>query len=95
MSTNVPGFQSFFSFFASFIIGIISHQQHIKGSRLYRRRFPWSSHTTLVNLIASQTQQVLIKLALNPSNADATFIQSTDEKDFENHLNPVVLVFIG
>ena len=31
MSTNVPGFQSFLRFFASFCIGQISHQQHIKG----------------------------------------------------------------
>ena len=28
MSTHVPGFQSFFRFFASFCIGQISHQQH-------------------------------------------------------------------
>ena len=28
MSTHVPGFQSFFRFFASFCIGKISHQQH-------------------------------------------------------------------
>ena len=28
MSTHVPGFHSFFSFFASFCIGQISHQQH-------------------------------------------------------------------
>ena len=28
MSTHVPGFQSFFRFFASFSIGKISHQQH-------------------------------------------------------------------
>ena len=28
MSTHVPGFQSFFSFFALFCIGQISHQQH-------------------------------------------------------------------
>ena len=28
MSTHMPGFQSFFSFFASFCIGKISHQQH-------------------------------------------------------------------
>ena len=29
MSTYVPGFQSFFMFFASFCIGQISNQQHI------------------------------------------------------------------
>ena len=28
MSTHMPGFQSFFGFFASFCIGKISHQQH-------------------------------------------------------------------
>ena len=28
MSTHLPGFQSFFSFFASFCIGKISHHQH-------------------------------------------------------------------
>ena len=32
---------------------------------------------------------------LNPSNAEATFVQSNkDAKTFENHLNPVMLVFI-
>ena len=32
---------------------------------------------------------------LNPSNAKATLVQSTkDAKFFENHLNPVLLVFI-
>ena len=32
----------------------------------------------------------------NPSNAKATFIQSTRmQRFFENHLNPVMLVFIG
>ena len=30
MRTHVPGFQSFFSFFASFCIGQISHQQHFQ-----------------------------------------------------------------
>ena len=29
MSTNVPGFQFYFKFFASFYIGQISHQQHM------------------------------------------------------------------
>ena len=28
INTHVPGFQSFFRFFASFCIGQISHQQH-------------------------------------------------------------------
>ena len=34
---------------------------------------------------------------VNPSNAGATFIQSTHTvaKIFDNHLNPVMLVFIG
>ena len=32
MSTHMPGFQSFFRFFASFHIGQISHLQH-KGFR--------------------------------------------------------------
>ena len=32
---------------------------------------------------------------LNPSNAEATFVQSTGMQIFfENHLNPVMLVFI-
>ena len=36
------------------------------------------------------------KSRLNPSNAKATFIQSTmTQKKIENHLNPVMLVFIG
>ena len=36
------------------------------------------------------------KSAFNPSNAKATFIQSTRmQKIFEIHLNPVMLVFIG
>ena len=31
----------------------------------------------------------------NPSNAEATFVQSTStQRYFENHLNPVMLVFI-
>ena len=30
---------------------------------------------------------------VNPSKAEATFVQST--KIFENHLNPVMSVFIG
>ena len=35
MSTHLPGFQSFFSFFASFCIGQVSHQQlRVKQSRL-------------------------------------------------------------
>ena len=32
MSTHVPGFQSFFRFFASFCIGQISHHQHKGGA---------------------------------------------------------------
>ena len=33
---------------------------------------------------------------LNPSNAEATFCpKRKDAKLFENHLNPVMLVFIG
>ena len=32
----------------------------------------------------------------NPSSAEATFIQSTrKKKNFETHLNPVMLVLIG
>ena len=31
----------------------------------------------------------------NPSNAKATFVQSTRMQRFLNHLNPVMLVFIG
>ena len=48
MSTHVPGFHSFFKFFASFCIGWISHQQH-KGSGQARdavtlKYFPGASH---------------------------------------------------
>ena len=33
---------------------------------------------------------------LNPSNAEATIVpKHKDPKIFENHLNPVILVFIG
>ena len=33
---------------------------------------------------------------INPSNAEATFVQSTRTQNlFENHLNPVILIFIG
>ena len=36
------------------------------------------------------------ELHINPSNAKATFVQSTRTQRFlENHLNPVLLVFIG
>ena len=31
---------------------------------------------------------------VNPSNAEAIFIQSTRRQIFENHINPVMLVFI-
>ena len=35
-------------------------------------------------------------LNVNPSNSEATFVQSTlDAKILENHQNPVMLVFIG
>ena len=41
----------------------------------------------------------LYDIILNPSNAEASFFQSTivykDTNTFENHLNPVMLVFIG
>ena len=32
---------------------------------------------------------------INPSNAEATFVESKDAKIFENYLNHVMLVFIG
>ena len=32
---------------------------------------------------------------LNPSNARATFVQSTWMQIYEDHLNPVTLVFFG
>ena len=36
------------------------------------------------------------KVRIDPSNAEATFIQSTKmQRFFENHLSSVVLVFIG
>ena len=38
------------------------------------------------------------KLCLNPSNAEATFVQTPkhkESKNIENHLNLVMLVFIG
>ena len=31
---------------------------------------------------------------LNPSNAETTFVQRQGRKDFKNHLNPVMLVFV-
>ena len=36
-------------------------------------------------------------ISINPSNAKATFVQSTRTQRllFENHINPVMLVFIG
>ena len=39
----------------------------------------------------------LLQICVNPSNAEATFVQSTieDARIFENHLNPFMLVFIG
>ena len=44
MSTHVPGFQSFFRFFASFCIGQIKQQQHIKFSNcVVALGFNWSS----------------------------------------------------
>ena len=43
-----------------------------------------------------QVWMVLFLCQLNPSNAEATFVQSTKSQSFcENHLNPVMLVFIG
>ena len=49
---------------------------------------------------SSSEQAMLYKAAalylLRPSNAETTFIQSTRiTKIFENHLNPVMLEFIG
>ena len=41
MSTHLPGFQSFFRFFASFCFGKISQQQHKIDLRDVR--FPWNS----------------------------------------------------
>ena len=35
-----------------------------------------------------------VKIVFNPSNAEATFVQPQGRKDFENHLNTVVLAFI-
>ena len=40
MSTHMPGFQSFFSFFASFCIGQISHHQH-KGYPIHALSTSW------------------------------------------------------
>ena len=37
-----------------------------------------------------------VNLTLNRSNAEATYFQSTRmQRFFENHANPVMLVFIG
>ena len=39
--------------------------------------------------------QCFNSIMLNPSNAEATFVKKhKDAKIFENHLNPVMLVFI-
>ena len=36
------------------------------------------------------------KMTINPFNAVATFVQNTRmQRVFENHLNPVMLIFIG
>ena len=35
------------------------------------------------------------EVTLNPSNAETNFNQSKKRKISENHLNPVMLVFIG
>ena len=32
---------------------------------------------------------------INPSNAETAFLKHKDAKFLENHLNPVMLVFIG
>ena len=47
-------------------------------------------------IFCEQLYALLKQFMLNPSNAEATSIQSTSmQKIFENHLNPVMLVFIG
>ena len=39
---------------------------------------------------------ILQRTSLNPSNAEATFVHNTKkQKKIENHLNPIMLVFIG
>ena len=37
----------------------------------------------------------LLQVHVNPSDSEATFIQSTRTQIFENNLNHIVLVFIG
>ena len=48
-------------------------------------------------LLPNKSYTLPIKCSpFNPSNAEATFVQSKrTQRVFENHLNPVMLVFIG
>ena len=56
-----------------------------------------------VNYVAQFSTYLVFEIKLmidylnvfNPSNAEATFVQSTRTQKIEKHLNPVMLVFIG
>ena len=53
-------------------------------------------HILDVILKAIFSHQICHLILVNPPNAEATFVQSTGmQRFFENHLNPVMLVFIG
>ena len=46
--------------------------------------------------MSQQKREPPTQNVFNASNADATFVHNhKDAKIFENHLNPVMLVFIG
>ena len=51
-----------------------------------------SSHTASRQ---ETTRSLSQRTFLNPSNAEATFVKFKDANVFENHSNPVILVFIG
>ena len=59
MITNVPSFQSFFRFFASFCIGQISHQQH-KGFN-----YPYSPTRRHVKTSILEKPQIFTNLTTN------------------------------
>ena len=58
---------------------------------------PWDPDSASSSNLSPEKLQIISRLqalqSLNFSNAGATFVQGA--KIFENHLNPVMLVFIG
>ena len=70
---------------------------NIYRSQPHKPVFPYNKHVYHLKLTSWHLQYLqylqYLKMNFNPSNAEATFIQST--RIFENHLNPVMLVFIG